>query len=177
MGGLINVMEPCCAAGGSGGGGGISIGDSVGGGAAKRIPFIDASGNLAQDAGLIYDASIGALGASIVNGSTVFASNYFFGGVAFVDYYTFRDHQGTRIYCEADKRITFGSPTDHSDASLGLSALNKKPYTVGTLPVAPSAYDQCLVVDALAPAIGSVVVGGGSVAANVIWISPNWLVM
>lgn len=61
--------------------------------------------------------------------------------------------------------------------TLSLSALNKKPYTVGTLPVAPSAYDQCLVVDALAPAIGSAVVGGGSVAVNVIWISPNWLVV
>ena len=74
-------------------------------------------------------------------------------------------------------RMGIGSYGVWNDAALELGAVRKKAYTVGTLPVAPSAYDQCLVVDALAPAIGSAVVGGGSVAVNVIWISPNWVVI
>lgn len=74
-------------------------------------------------------------------------------------------------------RMGIGSYGVWNDAALELGAVRKKPYTVGTLPVAPSAYDQRLVVDALAPAIGSAVVGGGGVAANVIWISPNWMVI
>ena len=74
-------------------------------------------------------------------------------------------------------RLGIGTLGVGNDGALELGAIRKKPYTVGTLPVAPSAYDQCLVVDALAPAIGSAVVGGGGVAVNVIWISPNWVVI
>lgn len=60
-------------------------------------------------------------------------------------------------------------------ASLG--GVNKKPYTSGTLPISPVMYDQRLVVDAITPALGNPYVGGGSSPANVIWISPNWMVI
>lgn len=172
MGGLINVMEPCCAAGGGGGGGGISIGDSIGGGTAQSVPFIDASGNLAQEPTFNYSTIENILSAQIIT-----ASNTVSGNTVRANAFLFSADQDTFFVRFGPQRVGLGSQPSINDAVLEIGGIRKKAYTVGTLPASPLLYDECLVTDALTPARDSPVVAGGAVVTGVRWVSPNWLVM
>lgn len=65
---------------------------------------------------------------------------------------------------EVAGRTTFGA------------ALNKKAYTVATLPGAPTTGDEARVTDANAPTFGSTVAGGGAAHVPVFYNGTNWIV-
>ena len=152
-------------------GGGMAIGAPVAGAAAYSVPYIDAAGNLAQENDRIKFYSGGSLVVTNLSVSSSFATHL----VTSIAYtFPIQDCFFSRIDVNS---VALGSGAPEPDALLSLGGIKKKPLTVGTLPVSPVMYDQRLVVDALAPALGSVLVGGGTSPANVIWISPNWIVL
>ena len=193
MGGLINVMEPCCAEDG-GGGSGITAGDLAGGTLPASLTTLATSG-VASLAGLtLRSAANPAYSITYEDNSAYLLCRY--AGDARVAFGldgaflnnsgritwnstadSFINDRDVQLGRNGANRLGIGTLGVGNNGVLELGAIKKKPYTVGTLPVAPSAYDQCLVVDALTPALGSVLVGGGTTPSNVIWISPNWIII
>ena len=142
--------------------GGMAIGAPVTGGNSYRVPYIDTSGNLAQDDNFYYAGS--ALHVPfLISAPNVNTDNLFFGGTS-------------AIRGVSPGRLTVGTVAAIDAGTIELTAIKKKPYTVGTVPLSRVEGDVFEVVDALAPVVFSPVVAGGSVTTDVRWDGTNLIV-
>ncbi|MGI9118423.1 MAG: hypothetical protein ACR2IQ_02650 [Minisyncoccia bacterium] len=72
--------------------------------------------------------------------------------------------------------FTFSQKTNFTGAVVLGNTITLKAYTVATLPIAPAVGMECYVTDALAPAMGATVAGGGAAYAKVWYNNANWTV-
>ena len=72
--------------------------------------------------------------------------------------------------------VSIGNTTDPGAGNLSVSGtINTKGYTVATLPTGVTGA-RAYVTNALAPAFGSTVAGGGTVTIPVFYNGSNWIV-
>ena len=152
---------------------GPEIGGAVAGGTAQSVPFFGAGGVLAEDnADFRYDAVNGILRTKFCFASNAVNGNTVVGGV-----FLFGEGQDTVMQRSSAQRMSLGSFAAPMSGVLEISAINKKPYTVGTLPLFPVFGDECLVTNALTPVLFQPVVAGGAVTTSVRWDTVNWVVI
>ncbi len=71
--------------------------------------------------------------------------------------------------------LTFTNQSTFTNGVISSAAIRFKTYTVATLPASPTTNDTVAVSDALAPAWGTAVTGGGAVQVQVMWNGSNWI--
>lgn len=151
------------------GAGGSGARDFLGLGAASAVSF----------------ASMLLTGALSVGGNLTLATNATY-------IYTTRSNASTiRIFAQAVDNMVYAGSIDSADPTtlnagggditaggklLLNNILNKKSYTVATLPGTPSTGDEARVTDAMAPVFGATVAGGGAVHVPVFYDGTNWIV-